>query len=317
MKSTADMKVRIEIKVALIGIATILVLIWGINYLKGRNILGNNYELITFYQETGGLETSAPVLMKGVKIGYVDRVELRTDESPPIKVVLSIEKSHPVQRGTSAELFSADLLGTRAIRITGTGSGVRYAHRDTIPPKVAAGMLNRLEEQLLPMLDQVASLAASLESLSRQLDSLVAGGALQDALSSLTGITRELEQALRPGGALAESFENLDEFTGMLSEQKDEVAGLLSNMNAVSASLDSAGLDSLALELRAVAKQLNLLTGKMNTGTGTAGRLIHSDSLYNNLNKLVTDLDHLVRDLSENPEDYVQISVFGKKDRGD
>jgi len=315
MKSTAKMKISIEIKVALIGIATILVLIWGINYLKGRNILGNNYELVTFFQESGGLEESAPVVMKGVKIGFVDKVELRTGQSPPVRVLLSIANDYPVPRGSKAELFSADLLGTRAIRITGDGTGNVFGHHDTIPPAVAAGLLDRFEEQFLPLLDQITSLAASLESLSRQLDSMVSTGDLPEMLASLSGITAELEQALGPEGALSGSFDNLGAFTGMLAEQKEEVAGMLAHMNSVSASLDRAGLDTLASGLNGVVSQLELLTTRLNSGEGTAGRLIHSDSLYNNLNTLVLDLDHLVKDLSENPEDYVQISVFGKKDR--
>ena len=111
------MKISIEAKVALIGIVTLLVLIWGINYLKGRNILRSSYTLYAFYQDSGGLESSAPVLMNGIKIGYVEAISLEPEALLPVEITLHIEKTYPLRTGSAAVLHSADLLGSKAIRI--------------------------------------------------------------------------------------------------------------------------------------------------------------------------------------------------------
>ena len=103
------MKFSSEIKIGLIGIATLAALIWGINYLKGRNILKSTYSLYTFYMDALSLEESAPVLMNGVKIGYVDDVILRPGSELPIKVSLSIEKDYSIRKGSMAMLHSVDL----------------------------------------------------------------------------------------------------------------------------------------------------------------------------------------------------------------
>jgi phospholipid/cholesterol/gamma-HCH transport system substrate-binding protein len=315
MKSTVRMKISTELKVSLIAIATILVLIWGINYLKGRNLLGNHYSLVTFYSETAGLENSAPVLMKGVKIGYVDRVILRTGEEPAIKVILNIDKSYEIPKGSSATLFSADLIGNKAIRIDPGESAGWLQDHDTLSPAVDEGFLEEVQQKLYPILEKAGSLAESLESLSLRLDTLITDPSLDQVLSGLAGITSELEQAMGPGGSLDRSFGNLASFTGMLSDQEEEMKSLIGNLNAVSASLDSAGLDKLATELKGTSEQIRVLVRQINSGEGTAGKFFYSDSLYENLNGLINDLDLLVRDLNENPGDYVRFSVFGKSEK--
>ena len=90
------MKLSSEAKIGVIGIVTIVVLIWGINYLKGRNILSSSYALHAFLDDAGGLESSASVLMNGVKIGFVKELILRPGDPNPISIILNIEKEFPL-----------------------------------------------------------------------------------------------------------------------------------------------------------------------------------------------------------------------------
>jgi len=309
------MKISIEAKVGAIGILTILVLIWGINYLKGRNILNQSLTLYAFCQETGGLESSAPVTLNGVKIGYVDKISLAGDRTQGVQLILRIEKAYPLNRGSVAELYSADLLGTKAIRIVSKPSGETLNDRDTIPLLVVPDLFSSLQASIFPVLDQLGTLSGSLDTLVRDMDSLVVSGALGQTLENLAGVSGSLKSSLEPGGPLYGSFRNLDSLTGMLNDQRNEMASLISHLNAVSMQLDNAGLDQLAINLRETSDQLNKLLTQVNSGKGTAGLLLRSDSLYLNLVGLTTDLDLLVRDLKEHPEDYVHFSLFGRSDK--
>jgi phospholipid/cholesterol/gamma-HCH transport system substrate-binding protein len=307
------MKISIEVKVGIIGIATIVVLIWGINYLKGRNILSSTYEIYTHFSESGGLESSAPVLLNGVKIGYVDQIILHTDQVPPIRLALHIEKEYPIPEGSRAELFSADLLGTKAIRIIPSSQGVRnMADQDTIMGTISPDLIASLQNSLFPILDQVSRLAGTLDTLSRKLSDIAGSDALGDLLEHLAATSGSLKAALGPGGSLDQSFSNLESFTGVLQSQEEEVASMIRNLNSISEAVDSAGLDQLGDELYQASHQFNTLLEQVNSGNGNAGKLFYSDSLYVNLELLIADLDQLVRDLNDHPEDYVQISVFGK-----
>ena len=311
-KSTGKMRISSEVKVGFIGIVSIAVLIWGINYLKGRNILSRTYTLYACYPESGGLEPSAPVLMNGVKIGYVDQVKLQADESPYILTALHIEKEYPLPEGTVAELFSADLIGTKAIRMVPSAHTLTVTDMDTLGSAMAPDLFGSLQASLFPVIGQIGRLAEAMDTLVSRVDSLLTMNALPETLDNLAHISNSLNTSVSAGGPLDKSFRNLESFTSMLESQKAEMAALIGHMNSISTSLDSAGLGKLAEELHGVSHQFNQLLEKVNSGEGSAGKFVHSDSLHDKLEVLVSDLDILIRDLKENPEDYVQISVFGK-----
>ena len=306
------MKISSEAKVGIIGIATIAVLIWGINFLKGRNIFNSNYTLYTFYAESGGVEPSAPVLMNGVKIGYIKDVVLRMDESPAVKVILNIEKTYTLGTGSVAELISADLLGTKAIRIKSSGGKQAMLDQDTIQGVIEPDMISSLQSRIYPILVKADHLVQSLDTLSMQVGQVFSQDALAQTLENIAELSKALGASLSRGGALDESFENLASFTTALEEEKEEMASLIRNLNSISESLNRAGIDSLSAGMTSVLQEFDHLMQQVNSGEGSAGNLFYSDTLHESFLALISNLDSLVTDLNENPEDYVQISLFGK-----
>lgn len=306
------MKISSEVKVGLIGIATLLILIWGINYLKGRNILNSTYTLHAFFENSGGLENSSPIIMNGMKIGYIDDIILQPELSLPVHVFIHIEKHYPVNHGSKAILFSADMLGTKAIRIESSREQGTMQHQDTILTSVEADMLSSLSAQVMPVMEQIGDLAESLDSVVQKLDRLMESDSPAEILEDLSEISASLSTSLSPGGSLHSSFLNLDSFTTMLESQKEEIASMTSHLNSISEALDSAGIEQIAEELKTASGAFAQLLEQLNSGEGTMGKLLYSDSLYMHLKNLVADLDSLVIDLNENPKDYVHFSLFGK-----
>ncbi len=299
----------------MIGLATLAVLIWGINYLKGRNILASSYTVEAYLENASGLENSTPVLLNGVKIGYVREIILRTDRKPAIRCDLSLEKAYPIRKNAMAVIQSADLLGTKAIRIEpGTGNSFLRSG-DTIAIASEPDMLSSLQSRMTPILDQVGSLAVSIDSLARKLDRIAGSDELKASLDNLSAVTASVNRSLQPGGSLGRSFGNLASFTEMLAEQEEELAEITVNFRSFSESLNNAQIDRLAENLTEVTGQFEILLRQINSGEGTAGRLIYADSLHMGLQQLITDLDLLVRDLNENPQDYVHFSLFGKSQK--
>ena len=306
------MKISSEAKIGLIGIATLALLIWGINYLKGRNILNSTYTLHAFYENSGGLENSSPVLMKGMKIGYIDDIELHPERPLPVHVIIQVEKQYLVSVGSSALLFSVDLLGSRAVRIESPGSGRKMQHNDTLLTAIEADMIASLSSQVMPVMEQIGDLSESLDSVVQKLDKLLDSEAPAETLKDLSQISASLSTSLSPGGALYMSFHNLESFTSMLESQEDEIKSMTGHLNSISESIDSAGIDRIANELMAASGAFTQLMEQLNSGEGSMGKLFYSDSLYAQLQNLVIDLDSLIIDLNENPQDYVRFSLFGK-----
>jgi len=306
------MKISIEAKIGIIGLVSIAVLIWGINYLKGRNILRSTYLLHALYQDAGGLESSAPVMMRGMKIGYVDQIIYLPDKDPPILVNLSIEKEYDVPSGSLAELISADLLGTRAIRINrGTGSGT-LDHHDTIPSKIVPDMLANLQKSILPVMERVSSLAYTIDSLALSARLLMESGPVKESLENIAGLTASLKASLEEGGSLGEALDNVRSFTAMLEEQQEEFATVIRHLDTLGSQLADAEINRVAQSMEHSLDELAILLEQVNSGEGSAGRLLYSESLYNSLDSLARDLGRFIRDLRENPEDYVHFSLFGR-----
>ncbi len=306
------MKISSEAKVGLIGIVTLAVLIWGINYLKGRNILNSTYTLHAFYEDSGGLENSSPVLMNGIKIGYIDAIKLQPESPRPVHVILHVEKQYTVSNGSTGTLFSADLLGSKAIRIESSGNEGVMKHQDTLLSSTEKDMIASVSAQVMPVMEQIGDLAESLDSVVLKMDKILDSDSPAELLDDLAEISSSLSASLSPGGSLHESFNNLESFTAMLESQEEEIASMTGHLNSISESLDSAGIENIANELHAASKAFTQLLEQVNSGEGSMGKLIYSDTLYLHLQNLVADLDSLVIDLKENPGDYVRFSVFGK-----
>jgi phospholipid/cholesterol/gamma-HCH transport system substrate-binding protein len=306
------MKISSEAKVGLIGIATLALFIWGINYLKGRNIFNSTYTLHAFYENSGGLENSSPVLMQGMKIGYIDNIELQPDKALPVHVILHLEKQYSVGLGSTAILFSADLLGSKALRIESSGMDALMKHNDTILTYTEADLIASLSSQVMPVMEQIGDLSESLDSVVHKLDKLLDSEAPAEVLRNLSEISASLSASLNPGGALYTSFQNLASFSSMLESQEEELISMMGHLNSISETVDSAGIDRIAEELKAASGAFTQLMTQLNSGEGSMGKLFYSDSLYMQLQNLVVDLDSLIVDLNENPKDYVRFSLFGK-----
>ena len=307
------MKINSEVKVGLIGIATLAILIWGINYLKGKNILHGNYTLHAYFEDAGGMEISSPVYMQGIRIGYIDDIELLQELRKPVHVALHVENQYPVRRGSKAILYSTDVLGTRAVRIDPHASGAYLKHNDTIPAGIESDIFSSISDQVMPVMEHIGTLSQSLDSVVHKIDDLLASEATAGTLQNIRNLSASLASSLQTGGALNNSFKNLDSFSTMLKAQEEEFSSMGMHLNSISESVDSVGIEHIADNLAGAAGAFNQLLEQMNSGEGSMGKLVYSDSLYVQLQNLVAGLDSLITDLNENPQDYVHFSLFGKK----
>jgi phospholipid/cholesterol/gamma-HCH transport system substrate-binding protein len=228
-------------------------------------------------------------------------------------VIIHLEKQYPVSIGSTAMLFSVDLLGSRAIRIESSLKGALMQNNDTIATSTEADIFASISSQVMPVMEQIGDLSASLDSVVQKLDKLLDSEAPAEAMEDIAEISASLSTSLSAGGSLYESFNNLESFTSMLESQEDELKSMTGHLNSISEAVDSAGIDRIAQELILASGAFTKLMDQLNSGEGSMGKLFYSDSLYTQLLYLVSDLDSLIVDLNENPKDYVRFSVFGKK----
>ncbi len=309
------MKISREFKIGLVALVAVVLAIWGINFLKGINILTPTEKYYAVYGNVKGLIESAVVNLNGYKVGNVSKIQFEENNLGKIVVEISLEKKIKLPRNTIIVLRSGSLIsGSKDVDLVlGDGPGY-YEPGDTLPSSVQVELADYID----PIRSQVESLVRSVDtvmvSLSKLMDNETRRN-LQGTIANLNSATQSLRLSLQPNGSLSSSFSNLSSVTDNLKKSNEDISKLLQNFAAVSDSLKQSDLKQLITHADETFAKTSELFGKINEGQGTAGQLVVNDSLYNNLNSAVASLDSLLIDLKDHPGRYVRVSVFGKKEK--
>jgi phospholipid/cholesterol/gamma-HCH transport system substrate-binding protein len=190
---------------------------------------------------------------------------------------------------------------------------------DTIRTMKSAGMLDDLKGTLAPAMSKVDGTLQSLDSLVEQAGSLLDPGTkrnLQATIANLSEASSSLNTLLDPKkGALASTLVNVNSFTGNLKNNNDSINRIIANASALSDRLARLELEETVARLQKTLDNLNRTLAKIEKGDGTLGLLVNDPKLYNNLNSTSNSLNVLLQDLRLHPKRYINVSVFGKKDK--
>ena len=299
------MKITKEIKIALVAIVGILIMYFGINFLKGINLFTtNNYYYMTF-DDIQGLGASTPIYADGYKVGTVDAVDFDYAQSGPIKVKASIDENLRIPKGSQAEIVK-DLMGNLQVNILlANNPRERVEPGGIIPGAVNEGALGKVSA----MVPQIEKMLPKLDSILGSLNALLADPALAASLHNIQTIT----------GNLMVSTLELNTLMGGLNKQVPGIInranGVLDNTNKLTNNLASLDVQGTLERVNKTLESTQQFTEKLNNNKGTLGLLMNDPQLYNNLNATMRDADSLVVNLKQHPKRYVHFSLFGKKDK--
>ena len=317
------MKISKEAKIGLIVVSGIAFLFWGINYLKGRDFFTSQKLVFAVYDRVDGLSRSNPVLVNGLKVGTINSLMLSEDHSGKIVVAMHIENKMYIPRNSVAQIYSTDILGTKAVQLLLGDSKEEIQRGDTLPSSIQKNLTQEVSEQVAPIKEKTENLIASLDSVlgimrsvfnEKTKDNLRASfESIASSLKSLENVTSTMDTVMAREGRLRTLFRNLESITGNLSRNGEKISNIINNFSALSDTLAQAHIAATIENTRKTLEQTNLMFTKINSGKGTLGQLANNDSLYINMNATARDLDLLLKDLKANPKRYVSISVFGGK----
>ena len=294
-----------EVKIALTAIVGIVVLFYGLQFLKGLNVFSSNIVYYVAFDDVSGLSPSSPVYANGYRVGVVKT--LNYDYNPQSKIVaeLDLNKNMRVPRGSHAELAS-DLLGNIKINLVLSKDPINMLGRgDTIPGEMEMGMMTKVTK----MLPAIERMMPKLDSIMASLNMLLADPALRNTLHNVEGMTSNLNATSAELKTLSASL-NREVPDMMLKTNSvlDNTQQLTGNLAAI----DVAGMTAKVNQTLANVEQM---TQKLNSNEGSLGLLMRDPTLYNNLTSTMASADSLLIDLKAHPKRYVHFSLFGKKDK--
>ncbi|KPL16770.1 MAG: hypothetical protein AMS23_00965 [Bacteroides sp. SM1_62] len=312
------MKISSEAKIGIIITIAIAVTIWGLNFLKGRNILKGVNTYYAIFEDIGGLEKNSKIFINGYQVGQVGDIYFTEDGSGELIVLLGVEKAYDIPLNSEAVLYDADLMGTKAIRIKMSGSDHYHRPGDTVPCRIQYGLTARLEQQLLPVKNKAESLIVTVDSLMSTLNYIFdrnTSAMLQASIQNLESSTDGIKDMLSDQGKLTSMIGHMEAITLNLKNHNEQLASAMSNLESITDSIARSELKSTISNTNKALAETHLILEKINQGEGTLGMLVNNDSLYQNLTSLSQELDLLLKDLQENPKKYINVSVFGKSDK--
>lgn len=299
------MKLTKEIKIALVAIVGILVMYFGINFLKGMNLFSTNNAYYMTFDDIQGLGASTPIYADGYKVGTVDGLEYDYKENGPIKVKVDIIKDLRIPQGSKAEIVK-DLMGNLQVNLLlANNPRERVEPGGIIPGAVNGGMMDKAAN-LVPVVEKMLP---KLDSILTSVNALLADPALAASLHNVETITSNLTVSTRELNALMAGLNK--QVPGMIGKAN----GVLDNTNRLTANLASLDVQGTLNKVNQTLESAHQFTEKLNSNQGSLGLLMNDTKLYDNLTSTMGHADSLVIDLKAHPKRYVHFSVFGRKDK--
>ena len=299
------MKFTKEIRIALVAIVGILVMYFGINFLKGINLFSTNNAYYMTFDDIQGLGASTPIYADGYKVGTVDKVDYDYSGNGPIKVKADINKDLRIPAGSMAEI-EKDIMGNLQVNLLlANNPRERIEPGSVIPGTVNAGMMGKAA-QLVPVVEKMLP---KLDSILTNVNALLADPAIAASLHHVETITNNLTVSTRELHTLMAGLNK--QVPGMIRKAN----GVLDNTNRLTANLADLDVQGTLNRVNATLEGAQKFTDQLNSGKGSLGLLMNDTKLYDNMTSTMSHADSLVIDLKAHPKRYVHFSIFGRKDK--
>jgi len=319
------MRVSNETKVGALTVIAVALIIVGFNFLKGKTIFKSGTFVYAKYTDTKGLIVSNPVFVNGFQVGTVFEIENMNDNLSELVVCIKLNQLYKLPKNSVATI-QENPLGTNAINITPGTSTNMIMSGDTIQTAPATSLLGEIMNTLSPLGAQIKSTITELEKVLGNVNKTLDDGNRQNfkvILENLSNTTINLNKTLasvegmvnQQNGSIAKTADNLNTFTANLNQNNQKISNILSNLDSTTNAINDADLNKTIKTIQATLIALNTTIDKLNNGNGTGAKLLSDPAMYNQLQSTIKSVNTLVDDIKVHPKRYINVSVFGKKDK--
>ena len=299
------MKVKREVKLALTAIVAVVILIWGINFLKAKALFDRNNVFYGIYDRVDGLKVSSSVIYRGYSVGQVSAIQFTGERYDKVLVQFTV--------GKKLQISSINLI---------PGDATTYAQSgDTLRTELELGIMEQLNKQLEPLKKKAETVMVSLDTVLMALQEIFSEDANGNIRGSLKSVSRTLDNVEHASGTLndllanessriSKILENINSITGNLENSNANITRSLDNITGISDSLKAVNLANTVRYLNSVLAQTDSIVMKINRGKGTLGGVVNDRDLYYNLTAVSENLNKLLTEFRQNPKRFVNLSLF-------
>lgn len=317
-------KISKEIKLALLGILSILVFIFGYKYLKGTGIFSSSKTIYAEYDNVQGLTPASYVQLKGFTVGTVNAIELSKEHSGKVKLTLFINKDLNVPIDSKATIVSLDLLGTKAVNIELGASTTMLKDNEMIVGNIELGTIESLGASAAPVMDNAKKTLASLETTVQNINNILDLNTQNNLKSSIANLNNTMKDFSQFANELNTQrtkisglLDNLNAFSVNLNKNNNTINNVLKNAETTTSNMSKVNLETTVNELKATLGDLQTTLKKVNNGNGSLALLMNDDKLYKNLKNTLETTNNLMYDINAHPSKYININIIGRKQKNE
>lgn len=294
-----------EVKIALVAICGLVILFFGMNFLKGLNLFSSSNIYFISFKDISGLAASSPIYADGYKVGVVKNIIYDYNNTGGTVVEADIDNRLRIPKGSSAEIVS-DMLGNVKVNLLlATNPRERVNPGETIQGGINDGALGQMKN----MLPTVMQILPKVDSIVTNVNMLLANPAIAQSLQNVEAVTGNLTVTTRRLNNLLATLE------GSVPGMMTRTDSILHNANTLAKNLNQIDVAGTVARVDETLANIEKFTEQLNNNEGTLGLLMRDPALYNNLNSTMRSADSLLIDLKAHPKRYVHFSLFGRKDK--
>jgi phospholipid/cholesterol/gamma-HCH transport system substrate-binding protein len=313
------MKINNETKVGLLSILALALLLLGFNFLKGKDIFNSSTKIHAIFDKLGPLEKSNLVKINGVSVGTVYDIEPTDKDISRVDVTISLSRDINIPTNSVAYI-SPGLVGSSTIFIEKGDAKTYLKNGDILNTRQDNGIFGDFSSQVSPTLVKIRTSLDSLNAVFANINKLFDAGAkanLQQTIANLNMASNSLNKIMDlQHGPLSTTLGNVNDITANFKKNNDSITAILSNTRKFTQRLSALELEQTMDTLQVAISRMKSAIAKISSPDGTLGALINDRGLYNKIHDVVLSAEILLDDLRAHPKRYVNISVFGKKDKG-
>ena len=306
------MKTSREIKIAFLVIGGIALFIYGFSFLKGTSLLERDKTIYTIYNEVEGLVPGAKVTINGLSVGKISEIDFLPN-STRILITMKIRDELVFSNRSTALLYETGLIGGMAVSIKPVFDNEnKIISGDTLPSEVKPGLTELINRQIEPLQAKISSMLSSADSLFIGVSNVLDNNTqlnLKNTLQNLSSTTQNLNEAS------SYLIKILEDNKNDINSTFNNFSGTSANLKSITDSISEANISLTLKEFNESVSGLNLILSSIQAGNGTLGKIVNDESLYESLMDTSDELKSLLSDLKNHPKRYINLSIFGKKEK--
>ena len=295
-----------------------MIMYWGINFLKGRDLFTSSVHYYAVYDQVNGLQSSAAVLIKGYKVGSISDISFDPERSDKVVVEFSIKSKFKIPDDTKARIFSDGLMGGKAVELE-LGKSAKYLQQgDTLFSEINKDFLEVAGSEFEFLKQRANDVINQLMITLGHINTLMADNKdnLNATFTNIASISGNLNEVIAgEKNNVREIVQNLNELSKTLNGKSGQIDRIVTNVENFSDSLSKSKIPTMIAQVTTTLESLNTTLEKVNHGDGTVGRFLNDQALYDELVDATANLSALLEDLKAHPSRYINVSVFGRRNR--